>query len=385
MSRLFIERTRPTLLLLAVALLGSACVGRGSPGVHVDTVQADIVFGAPAAENGDVPPPDAGGYAAGQDGSVPGVPQSVIPFRNQVPARFANLAFALSPDQVGACPAAPLGAGVEQEAPARPSVAPAAGAYRWVISGSRTYTINGVTLPPSPVSGFQPRLVRNIEITRYGPANPFDGSGLPSPVDPVGDPPPDTQPTQWDFELVAPYGDGGTSITAYNVNATPLGASVSPPYVGENPVRASQPEGGITIVSITYFDPLGNQLGSFDPVQPVMVLPLPALAGESWRSVGIDPSGQTLQVTGEVLRRQAVDACGSYVDGYLATLDIVEASSFGSGARAEEMVFATQLGGIPVSHRIQQVTLTAAGQIADDVTYSVGQAQPSPLPAGAEA
>jgi hypothetical protein len=119
---------------------------------------------------------------------------------------------------------------------------------------------------------------------------------------------------------------------------------------------------------------------SFSPA--VLYLPLDVVPGDSFNAVGIDPrSGSVLQNQAKVVKRERVDACGDVVDGW-----VVESTQTFSGSaqtappRTYRYIIAPQLGGIIVSEEIH----TANPQGTTDVTLSLGQLKPAPLPAQQE-
>jgi hypothetical protein len=173
----------------------------------------------------------------------------------------------------------------------------------------------------------------------------------------------------------------GVLVTTWVVETNAVQRQVSPPYVGENPVRVSEPDSGVAIESLQYFDAEGNQLGAYRPASPLVYLPLPVLPGQAFTSVGIDPrTGQTIRVSGEPVERRTVDACGKLVDGWLVKLEIADAQGATSASRTEELVIATQSGGMVISQRIVAESAASGGAEAIDVTSSLGQVDPSPLP-----
>src|SRR5207244_13199533 len=94
--------------------------------------------------------------------------------------------------------------------------------------------------------------------------------------------------------------------------------------------------------------------------------------------VATDPlSGSELQNHAKVVKRERVDACGDFVDGW-----VVEATQTFSGTaqtappRTYRYIVAPQLGGIIISEEIH----TATAQGNTDVTFTLGQLKPSPLP-----
>jgi hypothetical protein len=332
-----------------LCLAGTACVKPNDPGVRVDSVAADIVFGVEEPAVGAVPPPTADVYDPNSGVTDVGLN---VPFRNKIPDRFKNVAFGVTPEEAaaGACPDAPVGSAPSEVAPENAKGLPGEGLYRFKVRGTQTFTVNGQDIK-TPISAFEPRIIRAVE-------KPED--------------------TRWTYEMVSPNGDGGVKVTSFDVNTKPTQRQVNPPYVGENPVRAGEPNVGVTVTRIQYYDGNGNQQGEFNPATPLVYLPLPVLTGEGFNSVGVDPkSGQTIRITGEVKTRQSVDACGSLVDGWLVSLDITDSEG---GPRTEEVVISTGMGGLLTSDRIQQTIVGPTASQTIDLTYSLGQVTPSTVP-----
>lgn len=367
-------RRRATAALVGLAMAGTACVDAQNPGVRTESAQADIVFGVEAAEEAELaeltPPPPA---APAPEAAPTNAPVSVsrnlnVPTSDRFSDRFGSTGGTIAP-ATSTCPSAPLGAAPSSVAERNTVSPPAEGLYRFKISGTRTLTVNGVEIP-TEVSGFEPRLVQNVET--------------------ITD-------TSWRFEVVQPLGEG-TRVTTWLVNTDPAelrdplstdtdgdglgdGRGFKPPYVGENPIRAGEPARGIAIEAIEDFDVDGNPAGSFDAVPPLLNMPLPVLPGEGFQSASIDRQGQSIQIEGEVLDRQTVDACGELVDGWMVTQNITAAQSVDSAVRSEEYIFSTPMGGLPISHRVQGQIVDAATGVAQtfDLTYSIGQLVPAEL------
>lgn len=111
-------------------------------------------------------------------------------------------------------------------------------------------------------------------------------------------------------------------------------------------------------------------------------MPLPVLPGEGFQSVAVDNRGQSMQIDGEVLDRQTVDACGELVDGWLVEHEVTDVRSIESSVRREEYIFSTPMGGLPVSQRIVGEQIDPANDVSTkyDLTYSIGQLEPSKVP-----
>jgi hypothetical protein len=384
---------RFTLAGVALALLATGCVRPDPPGVGVQKLAADIVFGVkPPAP--DTPPPNLAPGAAGPGDAVTYVPSPASPepsfglpaFREprslsaKLP-RPTPLSAPRSP-----CPPAALTAFPAQEAGLNALGNPVEGQYRWKREGTQTLaTLPGIKLP---VSGFEQRLIRNVK---------------------------KISETEFTFETVQPELSGGvTTISTFKVKtdgvSKTVNAPVSPPDVthpttpvpiGVTPptpmptlpkppipesARAGDPDGGVVLTKLQRVDAHGNSSElTFSP--GVMYLPLPIAPGEQFNSVGIDPrSGSVLQHQARVIRRQRVDACGEIVDGWL-----IEATQTFSGAaatatstspsRTYNYIVAPQLGGIIISEAVH----VASPDGTSDITFSLGQLRPSALPAQAQA
>ena len=370
------------------ALFLAGCVKQDAPGVGVQKLAADIVFGVkPAA---DTPPPnlepgqagpgdattlvpEAGsgssfdaGPAAGGDFSGPTAPRARLP-------RLTPL----NPPR-STCPPAALTAFPAKEAGQTVDGLPAEGQYRWKRNGTQTVaTLPGVKLP---VSGFEQRLVRNVK---------------------------QLSDTEYTFETVQPeLGGNVTTISTFKVKTgavsrtvtapveppdlthptSPVPLPITPPgtapAVPKPPVPSNvsvgDPERGIALMKLQRVDAAGNTSElNFTP--GVLYLPLEIVPGEEFNAVGIDSrTGSVLQNQAKVVKRERVDACGDVVDGW-----VVEATQTFSGTaqtappRNYRYIVAPQLGGVIISEEIH----TSSPQGNTDVTFSLGQLKPSPLPA----
>ena len=369
------------------ALMLAGCVQQDPPGVGVQKLAADIVFGVkPAA---DTPPPNLEPGQAGPGDATTYVPDSSSSSEQGPSAGGGNFS---GPNRPGprlprltpiappksTCPPAALTAFPAKEAGQTVEGLPAEGQYRWKRQGTQTAaTLPGIKLP---VSGFEQRLVRNVV---------------------------KVSETEYTFETVQPeLGTNVTTISTFKVKIGAVSKTVTPPVQppdvthpttpvplpvqvpGTSPglpkppvpgnVSAGDPERGISLMKLQRVDPAGNSSElTFSPA--VLYLPLEIVPGEEFNSVGIDPrSGSVLQNQAKVVKRERVDACGDVVDGW-----VVESTQTFSGSaqtappRTYRYVIAPQLGGIIVSEEIH----TATAQGNTDVTLSLGQLKPAPLPA----
>jgi hypothetical protein len=368
-------RSRLLSVVVAVGALTAGCAQPDPPGVGIQKLAADIVFGLKP------PPPDAppANTAPGTDGLtgdattyVPGASQSYptpsfpAPRAPRLPSGRQPRPTPLNPTR-SACPPAALNAFPAKEAGLTLAGTPAEGQYRWKRTGTQTMaTLPGVAIP---ISGFEQRLVREVKK--------------------VSD-------TEFTFQTVQPeLGTGVTVLQTFKVKTGAVSRAVEPPLQTiplERPDRlpdevpfpsnpsvparqVGDPERGISLMRIERIDAQGNSSAlNFTPA--VLYLPLPIVPGESFESVGIDSrTGQVLQHQAQVVRRERVDACGEIVDGWA-----VEAtqtfSGQGTAARTYRYIIAPQLGGIMIS---EQVKVTAPEGTLD-VTFTLGQTTPTPLP-----
>jgi len=377
---------------VAAMLLASACVQQGRPGVGVQKVAADIVFGVkpgvplpPNLAPGEVGPGEATTYvpgpasAAAGAGAGPDAPDDAeFDSGPGGTGRRLRPVTPLNPPRTP-CPPAALTAFPAKEAGLKVDGLPAVGQYRWKRTGTQTLAnLPGVKLP---VAGFEQRLVRNVVR--------------------VSD-------TEYTFETVQPeLGGDVTTISTFKVRTGAVSQTVTPPVEadpnhppvsvplpaqvpGTRPaaprapvpetLSVGDPERGISLVRLQRVDAAGNSSElTFSP--GVLYLPLAIVPGEEWDAVGVDPrTGSVLEHRAKVVKRERVDACGDVVDGWAveATQTFSGPGQVGSApARSYRYIVAPQLGGVIISEEVH--TTTAQG--TTDVTLSLGQLQPSPLPA----
>jgi hypothetical protein len=372
------------------ALLLAGCVKQDAPGVGIQKLAADIVFGVkPAPET---PPPNLAPGQVGPGDATTYVPDTSSAFDESA---AGDAAFSgprgkprgvprltpLAPSK-STCPPAALTAFPAKEAGQTVEGVPAEGQYRWKRSGNQTVaSLPNVKLP---VSGFEQRLVRNVV---------------------------KVSETEYTFETVQPeLGTNVTTISTFKVKIGAVSKNVTPPVEppnlthptspvplpitppGTQPtlpkpplpgnVSAGDPERGISLVKLQRVDATGNSSElTFSP--GVLYLPLEIVPGEEFNAVGVDPrTGSVLQHQAKVIKRDRVDACGEVVDGW-----IVESTQTFSGPgitgpgqtappRTYRYIVAPQLGGIIISEEIH----TSSPQSTTDVVLSLGQLKPVPLP-----
>ncbi len=377
-------------LLLAglAAIFLAGCVERDKPGVAIQKLAADIVFGVKPAD--ETPPPN---LSPGQAG--PGDATTYVPDGSSGSAQgsafgggnFSGPASSprprlprvtpLAPPKL-TCPPAALTAFPAKEAGQTVEGLPTQGQYRWKRSG--TQTVANLPNVKLPVSGFEQRLVRNLV---------------------------QVSETEYTFETVQPELSGNvTTISTFKVKLGAVSKTVAPPVEppdltrptspvplpitppGNQPtlpkpplpgsVSVGDPERGISLVKLQRVDAAGNSSElAFSP--GVLYLPLDIVPGEEFNAVGIDPrTGSVLQHQARVIKRDRVDACGEVVDGW-----VVESTQTFTGPgqtappRTYRYLIAPQLGGIIISEEIH----TSSPQGTTDVVLSLGQLKPAPLPA----
>jgi hypothetical protein len=370
--------------LAAVFLAG--CVERDKPGVAIQKLAADIVFGVKPAD--ETPPPNLSPGQAGPGDATTYVPDSSSGAFDDAPAldgafsgprakpRGTPRLTPLAPNK-STCPPAALTAFPAKEAGQSVEGLPTQGQYRWKRSG--TQTVANLPNVKLPVSGFEQRLVRNLV---------------------------QVSETEYTFETVQPELSGNvTTISTFKVKIGAVSKTVAPPVEppdltrpttpvplpitppGNQPalpkpplpgnVSVGDPERGISLVKLQRVDAAGNSSElTFSP--GVLYLPLDIVPGEEFNAVGIDPrTGSVLQHQAKVIKRDRVDACGEVVDGW-----VVESTQTFTGPgqaappRAYRYVVAPQLGGVIISEEIH----TAGPQGTTDVVLSLAQLKPAALP-----
>ena len=327
-------------LAAVVALAGASCVHQGPPPVGLRAFQANLVFSTAPLP----PPPPA---------VAPVPPAAPL----QGPTTYSLDASALDQPAYKLRPPLPSAAPCPSNANGYPSVEassnstglPPAGSYRWKRSG--TYQLSLAPNVTLPTSGFETRLVRKV--TKVA----ADGS-------------------EYTFETVQPDLRGNTVISDWQVktsalSTTPQELTVTAPNIGD-------PERGLALKKQTVLGTDGKVQHEYTFNPGVLFVPLPVAAGTQFQGVGVDPaSGETLTINGAVDRHQRVDACGAVLDGWQ-----INASETFSGAQSQpatyNYVVATQLGAMIIAEHID--TTTPEGHFVLD--YTIGQVDPSPLPAG---
>ena len=357
--RLRSKRITTFAVAAAFAVTSAACVRPDKPTVAVNKVEASLVFGV-------TKPPEQ------VETPLQSVTTSPLPDLQQAFASF-DFPDAPAPDFGGI----PLATPPKVECPqAAPDAAPAKiaeattelplpiGVSRYKIGGFFT---DETGQKPFASSRFERRIVRRYK---------------------------QISPTMYSFETVQPViGVFDRFVVAtYEVNTAAFQLTPGAGLPAVTAPRVGEPERGISLVRMAEVDRNGIERATFEPSSGLLLLPLPVEPGERFQSVAVDPkSGQTIAHESSVLRRQKVDACGELVDGWLVESERVVSRgsgsaggdmSAGSGSGKYSLIFATQLGGLPVQERIVIESGCPVGPC--DISSTLGQAKPDPLPPGNE-
>jgi hypothetical protein len=353
--------------LVALSAFGAtACVHQDAPGVGLVKFDSSAVFGIEPADKPVVPDFEAPLVA---DFQIPDTP-----FKPNIAA----------PE--GPCPAAKLTAFPKTSATVRVESQPPEGVYKWKrdLVQIKDATADPVKLINLPFA-LEGRAVRRV--TK------------------VGD-------HQFSFEMLAPdpFVPGNTIITGFEVNTNPAlvaernvaSRTIGVVNIPGTSVRVADPSDapGIFITGIDVQNEKGLRVSSFNPVQPMLIIPLEGgiiRSGQTFRSVGIDElTGAAITNDGVVGRTSRIDACGEIVEGYAVTLhqtlsDDIQATfggdpegtvideGFRQQTREVTYTFATQYGALPVAETL------ALGDFENDAIAALGKWElgaltPTPLP-----
>lgn len=186
----------------------------------------------------------------------------------------------------------------------------------------------------------------------------------------------------YSFDVVDTY-NKVTTTTSYHVY--PQGTVPAGPLTGVAP-GVSNSDAGVYITAITTMGKGQAQPESFTPVAPgVEIFPFPATAGGTWTGTGTDPTTGTTMVvgptasspqgTGQVVDRQRVNACGTALDAWQATMQgTIEAAPSGpnsSNTFTLTIDMAPQFGGLILSDFYTE-TYNDLNNGGVNTVYSVG-------------
>ena len=314
--------------LAAIGLLVLSACGTAASRVAVEHDQTDIVFGFRT------PPPVK--RAAAATPPATGEDEIVRPF---TPKPFPS--FEPSEPQV-ACPTADPDAPISGSAGNSISGRPEPGTYRWNASGY--YIVQGTKIPmTSPTK----RWVRNVKAFA-------DDTGLSD-------------------------GRGSDNFT-YELIERRISATASGYWLFRYQVKTSSagsdPEAGLVLRGIDLLDDRGKPSGTyFSPLANGLLLaPFPVKAGAKWDSTSVDLGrGQTFQLSGQYLTRQAVDVCGTLVQGWHLRAEM----NATGGTSTIDAVVSPDRGGQIISFTVDGNYL---GSQFAKANVHTGQLDPDPLP-----
>jgi hypothetical protein len=352
------------------ATTSGACVQPDAPSVGIKALAADIVFGADPIEEVEVQPttfePPVSTEAADEVAALP--PQI---FEPPAPKSFPRPPFEVPrTKKTVTCPSAAVDEFPDITAPLNVPVGvlPKEGIYRWKKVGLQT-TASGET---TVIEGFEERAIRNLTVT---PPDPIQTSPIPNPPAPA---PKVVNPDRmrYTFEVVQPFRDG-LAVTKYAVDTAARSAEQNS-TAGDLRVTTGEPERGVVIDSVTYTDLGGTATqGTFAPVSGLLLTPLPIRTGEAFQSVAVDPvTQQAWRYDAQLLKRDRVDACGEILEGWRTNGTLTVTGTEG-GEREFSVIVSPQFGGIPISESTKG---TDADGTQFDITYTIGQLEPSPFP-----
>ena len=301
--------------LLLFALVLTACAGPRSPlDVGVREVPSDILLGAAEDEAEPAPPP----------APIPPTAVSVvIPVAPPLPAppAFVPTPPPLPPPPVpDPCPSADPLSAPRLEAPTDRAIEPAPGVFSYRNDG--TFSVGGANANEGTFTDDTTREIRDV--------TEIDGG----------------------FEFVVDARLGGTSTaTTYRVvNVGPADEPLEDLGVVDESVGR-----GLYIVAVESTDDAGGTT-VFRPANPLVLLPVPAFAGDTFSASGTDPlTGTTMTYDGTVIGKQRVDACGEFLDA--VRVELTDGRFVSPTANLEFAAIhdlATQFGGLSVQDLIEQ-------------------------------
>ncbi len=349
------EHLRLLAVLAAVALTAAACVQSKGPGVGIRNLEADIVFGVEEEEEEQ---PLAGETAESPDDLFTGeVAFDDLPDQSALEDDFDKSQFLPKLKPTPTCPPAAANEFAEQAATLNVEAPPAAGRYRWKKGGQTEF--NNFPGRKFPITGFQSRVVRNVEELTPSPGN----NGL-----------------EISYEVVQPLGNAGAVRISTYLLKTATEQAESNPGFSDVSVRTGEPERGFSLQKVENYDQHGNVVSSFDPGTGLLLLPLEVRQGESFQSSAIDPRSRvSVQYQAQVQSRVEVDACGEILSGWLVegTRTI---SGDTSGPQPFNFVFAPQFGGIVLKEEYNERN----DQGFFEYEFTIGQREPDPVEDGGD-
>jgi hypothetical protein len=158
--------------------------------------------------------------------------------------------------------------------------------------------------------------------------------------------------------------------TAFSVESTALGVKTTADYAGTQP--AGQVPGSVGLSGITADGRGIDARPSFHAPKPVTLMPLPATLAATWNDATVDPlTATTYKVSGTVVGKSRVDACGQFVDAWQVTISQDVDTPFQQIHSEITDWIATQYGGLIVKESVSWSGLAGTQQVAGDYTATV--------------
>lgn len=351
MKRFPRRRMSAVSLCVALGVVTSACVRPDAPTVGMSKVEATLVFGVTdIPEPVDSPIQQALAQVIASDGDAVAEEEQAFEFKKPAIPKFGTS----TSKAKEACPEAPITAAPLVAPQPRISGDPRPGTSKFLVQGFITPVVFDEPMRQD-FTLFFPRSIRNF--TR-------------------------TSEHRYSFEEVQDR-DDRIVVTTYEVNNAPVTANPSDGVGVVATPGAGEPERGIVITKIEVVDEKTGQPvseGSFDAAGPgLLVLPLPATAGEKFVSAAVDAkTGQVLRNEGTVTERRRVDACGDLVDGWGVEYTHRGFSEFGAEEFKSTKIFATQYGGVLIYEEFELTAEDCGPPCPLKFTAKLAQLEPTP-------
>ena len=345
------SRSGAVLAAMGIALAASSCVSAGDPGVAIENIEADLVFGIEEVPEPVVPA--NAGIGAVPEGNLTGARElDVSRFRNPAADRLPPLR--TTETVVSECPAAPPTAAADAPADVVISGPVREGVYRWKRAGTQ--------LLPNPaggepirqeISGFETRIIRNVQ--------PYD-----DPFD----------PDAYTYEMVQTLVDRPVvQVRTFLVKPASTGQLAPGGAYAIDEPRLTEPEAGVSLLKVEEIGEDGSTRGSFEPTNGLLLMALPVDPSEQFVASAIDPkSGQVIMQQSAVRGRGRIDACGDLVDGW--RVESTQSRSDAAGDVTYNYLIAPQYGGVPI---LEEISTVDAEGVETNLTLTLGQLDPDPL------
>lgn len=355
-------RRRLVAAVVALSAVAAACGDDRSGGVGITELSSDIAFGAASSDE-----PTAGPANFNPSPVTPSQASASedLPDQFFAPVQRQNrFRPPLAPVE-NPCPEAAVDEFPDETAPIwgpdEHKALPREGLYRWQRSGTlkSADTTAGKEIE---ITGFERRLVRNLQVIEEKVAE--DGTRTAA---------------TYTFETVQPEISGSnTIITTFQVRTNARSAAVFNPSRGDDEFSAGEAERGLVIKRIETLDREGGRVSLFEPAVGLLLLPIRVRPGEDFTSTAVDPrSRQQLQITGKVMNRERVDACGEIIEGWRVHSTLTSTGGGSNFSRDYSYLVATQYGAILVDEQIDQ---SDGAEDELKLLFEIGQQDPDPLP-----